>query len=176
MHLIFARIFVFWYTQTRHSWSQIYRFWFLRVILHFDKFQGANFKYENSSLKLVPKSRKIRQFVSQIWNFVLQKFCRLHKFKRTDFKYVNSFLRFWSNNALLVWNFSILSYSRDLTVWKTFKLLISNFTLLFWNDCLEIPNKTFLVPILRILIFARIFAIFLNSRELISNMTICFRN
>ena len=39
-------------TQKWHFWSQIYPFLFLHKILELDKFEAADFKYENNFLKL----------------------------------------------------------------------------------------------------------------------------
>ena len=58
--------------------------------MKFHKFEGVDFKYNNSFSKLQPKDTQMRQFWSQTYNFfALYKTLRFAKFKGTDFKYEN---------------------------------------------------------------------------------------
>ena len=45
-------------TQIRHFWFQISSFLVLPETLHLDEFESAFFKYNNSILKLLPKTLK----------------------------------------------------------------------------------------------------------------------
>ena len=56
-------------TQVRHFWSQIQAFLFFHEISQLDKFEGADFKYDNVVFKFQPKNTKIRHFWSKVWNF-----------------------------------------------------------------------------------------------------------
>ena len=49
-------------------------FSFFRKILHLDKLEGADFKYDNTVFKFHPKSTQFREFLSQIYGFFM-KFC-----------------------------------------------------------------------------------------------------
>ena len=75
-------------TQIRHFCSQIQAFSFFHEISHFDKFEGAGFKYDTSFLKFQPKNTKIRHLWSQIQIFsFFHEILQLGKFKGADFKY-----------------------------------------------------------------------------------------
>ena len=63
------------------------------------KFEGADFKYDNSFLKFQPKSTQIRHFGSQIQTFsFFHKILQLGKFKCGDFKYDKIVFKFQSKN------------------------------------------------------------------------------
>ena len=61
-------------TQIRHFWSQIQAFLFFREILQLDKFEGADFKYDNIVFKFQPKNTKMRHIWSQIQAFLFFSF------------------------------------------------------------------------------------------------------
>ena len=76
-------------TQIRHFWSQIQVFLFFRKILQLDKFEGADFKYDNSIFKILAqkypnkaflvKNSQIRHFWFQIQAFLFfRKILQLH--------------------------------------------------------------------------------------------------
>ena len=81
----------------------------MRKRLIFDKFEGADFKYDNSFLKFQPKNTQIRHFWSQIQAFSLfHDILQLDKLKGADFKSHNSFFKIlaqkYQNMAFLVKN------------------------------------------------------------------------
>ena len=77
-------------TQIRHFWFQIYAFWVFHEILQIDKFEGVDFKYDNSFSKILEqkypnkkaflvKNTQLRHFWSQIQRFLfLYKILKLH--------------------------------------------------------------------------------------------------
>ena len=71
-------------------WSQIQAFLFLHQILQLGKFEGCDFKYDNSFLKLQPKKYPNKaSFVPNLGIFVFREILQLDKFKGADFKYDN---------------------------------------------------------------------------------------
>ena len=71
-----------------------YTFFFSHEILQLDKFEGADFKYNNTFLKIVPENAQLRDIWSQILAFSLfHKILQLEKFNCPDFKHDNSFLK-----------------------------------------------------------------------------------
>ena len=68
---------------------------FFHEILQLDKFEGADFKYDNSFLKFQPENNQIRHFCSQVLAFsISHDIFQLDKFKGADFKYDNSCFKF----------------------------------------------------------------------------------
>ena len=66
-------------------------FVFSQIFFQIDIIEGADFKHDNISLKLLPKNTEVRHFQSQFQVFLL--FCKisqLEKFERADFKDKNS--------------------------------------------------------------------------------------
>ena len=63
--VVFAK---FWLksTEIRQFLSKFQSFFILHKTLHFGKFQGADFKYNNKSFKLQSKYPKIRHFQTQL--------------------------------------------------------------------------------------------------------------
>ena len=49
--------------QISHFWSETYVFLFFQKILKLDKFESADFKYENNSFKIVAQNYKIMGFL-----------------------------------------------------------------------------------------------------------------
>ena len=82
-------------SKIKHFWSQVESSFVLNETLQFHKFEGADFKYDNSFLKIA--ARKYTNKTILISN--LKFFCFCETFKSADFKYVNSFF-FFSNSAL----------------------------------------------------------------------------
>ena len=109
-------------TPKQHFWSQIQIFLFLNKNLQLDKFEGVDFKYDNSFLKFQPKNNKIRHFWSQNQAFSLfQDILQLDKFKGADFKYDNSFFKKilaqkHSNKVFLVPNLGVFVSSQNFTI------------------------------------------------------------
>ena len=54
-------------TQIGHLWFQILEFLFLRETLQLDKFEGVNFKYENSFFKFLSKITQKKDFRSHFY-------------------------------------------------------------------------------------------------------------
>ena len=68
---------------------------FLRKILQLDKFEGANFRYENSFLKFQPENTQIRHFWSKMQAFSLfHEILQLGKSEGADSKYDNIIFKF----------------------------------------------------------------------------------
>ena len=114
-----------------------------REILQIDKFEGVDFKSDNSFFKVLAqkfpnkpflaKNTKIRHFCSQIYTFLFyHKISQLDKFKGADFQYdKKNFLnsnpklprdsifgkKYW-NKAFLVQNLSIFVSSQNLELEK----------------------------------------------------------
>ena len=92
--------------------SKIYAFLLFYKVLQLNKFAGADFKYDNSFLKFLPKITQIRDFLCQI----------------------KAFLFFQKMFKLDMWQYYLQIPTQDY------------------------PNKAFLVPNLRVFIFALNFA------------------
>ena len=95
-----------------HFWSQLQPFLLFCEILKLDKFEGADFKYDNSFFKFQPKNIQIRHFWSQIQVYLFfHKILQLNKFEGADFKYDNSIFknlaRKYPNKTFLVKNIQI---------------------------------------------------------------------
>ena len=89
--------------------SKFRYFFIFHEILQQNKFEGADFKYDNIVFKFRPKSTQIRHFLSQILAFLFfGKTLLIDKFEGVDFKYDNSFFKIlaqkYSNKASLVPN------------------------------------------------------------------------
>ena len=56
----------FWKCRKRHFWYQTWRFFVLDEFSHFDIFEGADFKYDNSIFQISVKITEIRYFWCQI--------------------------------------------------------------------------------------------------------------
>ena len=66
-----------------------------RQNLQLDKFEGANFKYDNSFFKYQPKSTQIRHFWSEIQGFLfLHQTLQQDKFEDVDLKHDNNIFKF----------------------------------------------------------------------------------
>ena len=46
--------------------TRLLKFYFCTKVRIFGKFEGANFKYDNNFLKLLPKNTQVRKFWSQL--------------------------------------------------------------------------------------------------------------
>ena len=127
-------------TQIRHLQSLIYAFSLFHKILQIDRFEGADFKYDNSFLKFLPKNTQIRHFWSQIQAFSLfHKILRLDKFEGADFKCDNSSYKIlaqkYPNKAFLIPNLGIFISLQKNCNQKISRVLISNMTIVlikFW--------------------------------------------
>ena len=80
-------------------WSLSQVFSFFHEILESDKFQGADFKYDNIIFKFQPKNTRITHFWSHIFglSFIHQTLLQ-DKFKDTDFKYDYILFNFQTKN------------------------------------------------------------------------------
>ena len=67
--------------------------------MQIDKFEGADFKYDNSVFKILAHNYQNRAFlVPNLGIFIISQF-QLHKFKGSDFKYdMKAFLSFKIDN------------------------------------------------------------------------------
>ena len=126
-------------TQIRHFWSQIQVFLFFRKILQLDKFEGADFKYDNSIFKILAqkypnkaflvKNTQIRHFWSQIQVFLFfRKILQLDKFEGADFKYDNSIFKIlaqkYPNKAFLVKNSQIRHFWFQIQAFLFFRKIL----------------------------------------------------
>ena len=126
-------------TQIRHFWSQIQVFLFFRKILQLDKFEGADFKYDNSIFKILAqkypnkaflvKNTQIRHFWSQIQVFLFfRKISQLDKFEGADFKYDNSIFKIlaqkYPNKAFLVKNSQIRHFCFQIQAFFFFRKIL----------------------------------------------------
>ena len=65
---------------------EFYTIFFFGKILQLDKFEGVNFKYDNSFLKLLQKNNQIRQFWFHIWALLFSCITlKSDKFEGADF-------------------------------------------------------------------------------------------
>ena len=81
--------------QIRYFWSQIYAFSFFHKILQLDKFEGADFKYNNISFKFQSKIPKLAIFCLKFKYFCFcTKTLQQDKFKDADFRYSNIVFKF----------------------------------------------------------------------------------
>ena len=157
-------------TQIRHFWSKIpkngifgpkFGHFFFWKFCKLDKCEGADFKYDNIIFKFQSKNTKIRHSWSQIQAFsFLHQTLQQDKFDDADFKYDINVFKFQPQNTE-IWHFwsqisEFLFFAQNK---GNSRVLISNMTMVFQNCGLKHPNKAFLIPNLRILIFARNFAI-----------------
>ena len=81
-------------------WSETQFFLFLHETLQFDEFGDADFKYDNSYLKLLPKNTQICHFsLKYNKNFCFcPKICIFKTFKSVDFKYDHRIFKFLPKN------------------------------------------------------------------------------
>ena len=80
--------------------------------MELEKFEGADFKYDNRFLKFQPQNTQTWYFLSQIQAFSLfHDILQLDKFEGVDFKFDNSFFQIaaqnYPNHAFLVPNLDI---------------------------------------------------------------------
>ena len=65
---------------------------FFNEILQLDKFEGADFKYDNIAYKLQSKYLQVRRFWYQIYAFfIFSRILQLDKVESSNFKYDNVF-------------------------------------------------------------------------------------
>ena len=87
-----------------------FRHFFFRETLQIDKFEGTDFKYDNSFFKILAQKYPVKVFLvkntqkqhfwSQIQTFLfLHKILQLDKFENVGFKYDNSSLKFQPENT-----------------------------------------------------------------------------
>ena len=122
-------------TQIRHFWSQIQTFSFFPEILQFDKFKGADFKYDNRFLKFLPQNTQISHFWSHMQAFLLfHKISQIDKSEGADFKYDNSILKFQPKNTQIrhLWfQIQVFSFFTKFCSWINLMVLISNMKIVF---------------------------------------------
>ena len=145
--------------------SQLWAFLFLPKVLQLDTFEGADFKYDNIILKFQCKNTQIRHFWSQNKGFLsfLPKFSTRH-IRVRSFQIWQKYFRIPSpkicrSGICLVPNLRIFIFCTKLCNKANSKALILKITMVFQNCYPKHPNKTFLVPNLRILTFEQNFAI-----------------
>ena len=112
--------------EIRHNWWQIYVLLFLFNFLQFDKFEGADFKHEDSYLKVYQKEIQITHFWSQIYAVLyFWKISQFQKFEGADLKYGNNYFQSlpekYPNKAFLVANLGIL-FLFFFFFWKSLEL------------------------------------------------------
>ena len=101
--------------EIRHNWWQIYVLLFLFNFLQFDKFEGADFKHEDSYLKFYQKNIQITHFWFQIYAVLsFWKILQFQKFEGADLKYGNNYFQSlpekYPNKAFLVANLGIFFF------------------------------------------------------------------
>ena len=76
-------------------------FFLFQEVLQLDKFEEADFKYDDSFFKILAQKCPNKTFLVPHWvNFSFsQIFAKLDKFDGADFKYENSFLKFYYKNT-----------------------------------------------------------------------------
>ena len=123
----------------------------------FDKFQGADFKHDNSFLKLYSKNTQLRFF------FVFLQNLQLDKFKGADFKYDNSFFKNFSPKipkyVIFCSKFKDFHFCSNICNKANLRVLISNMTVFFQNSSQNTQLRHYWFQILKIFIFEPNFAI-----------------
>ena len=147
-------------------WYQVQTFLFFRKILQLDKFEGTDYRYDNSFLKLQPKNSQImrqkvkntqlKHFWSKIQKFFFRDILELDKFQGADFKYDKIIFKFqhsWSQiQAFLLFREIMqidkfegadFKYDNSTEMWQQFfKILAQKYL-----------NKVFSVPNLDVFVF-----------------------
>ena len=117
-------------------------------VLQLNKFEGADFKYDNIVFKLLPQNTQIKHAGSQIQPFLFfclffHKILQLDKFGGADFEYHDSFFKFLPKNTQIryfqtqTWVFALF---HEFCIQTNSRVLISNMTILFSNFSLKIPK------------------------------------
>ena len=84
----------------RHFWSQIQAFLFFRNILPLDKFDDADFKYDNIVFKFQPQNTQIGHFWSEVRDFCFfVKFCKQKNLRVLILNITIVFLQFFPKNT-----------------------------------------------------------------------------
>ena len=138
-------------TQIRHFWSQIQAFSLFHDILQLEKFEGADFKYDNSFIKFQPKNTQIRHFWSQMQPFLFfSENLQIGKFEGADFKSDNSVFKMYAqkypNNAFLVTNLRIFIFALNFATRQILRALILNMTTIFSKSSPEIQKSGIFGP------------------------------
>ena len=104
----------------------------------------------------------MRCFWPQIQSFLLQNFFQLFEFEDVDLKLTIFFFRFKpkkTKSGIFGLKFKEIYFCTEPCNNTNFRVLISSSTIAFQNCCPRHPNEVFLVPNLRIFIFAQKFEI-----------------
>ena len=89
----------------RHFWSQIKTFVFFCERLLLNKFEGADFKYDNSFLKILAQKSPNKAFsVPNLGILLFHEILQLDKFEDDDFEYDNNLFKFEPKNTQ-TWHF-----------------------------------------------------------------------
>ena len=87
---------------------------FFHETLQLDRFEGADFKYDNIFVKFYPKNTKIRLLCSRVKVILFSReLFEFKKFEGADFKYDNSL---YPKNAILVLNLGHFSFSQKVGI------------------------------------------------------------
>ena len=164
-------------TQIRHFQFQIQAFLFFYKSLQIDKYEGADFKYDNSFITVLAKNQSNKGFLvknTQIQAFFIHKTLQLDKVESIDFKYDNSFLIFQPKNTQTrhFWSQNQAFFPTKFCYQTNSRVLISNMTILFLNSSPKIPKSGISSSKFRHFCFFINFCKQTNMRGLISNMTI----
>ena len=111
--------------QLRHFLSQIQAFLFFDEVLLLNKFESANFIYDNVVFKFQPTNSQIIHFGSQIQAFLFfHKIVQIYKFEGAEFKYSNSFFTILyqkcPNKAFFVKNTQISHFGSEIEAFLFF--------------------------------------------------------
>ena len=86
-----------------------------------DKFEGADFKYDNSLLNFLPQNTQLIKFlVSNLGILIFHIISHFSKFEGADFKYDNNFFTILTekcpNKAFSVPNLGVFNFSQNFAI------------------------------------------------------------
>ena len=143
-----------------HFWSQLQAFLFFHEVFQLDKFEVADFKYDNIIFKFQPKKTKMRHFGPQIQAllFFSQKFCNERSsMELNSTKYI--FGLKYPKIAILFASLTISVSSKNFAIRQIRRCrfgIRQQFSKMLPQ---KYPNKALLVPNLDIFVFSQNFAI-----------------
>ena len=113
------QILAYMYPSNRYFGSKLKFVWLYMNFIHFDKFEGAYFKCDNSFFKILPKKPKWGIFFPKfqvLWFSILQNLRVLISNMTIVF---SSCYPKHPNKAILVPDLKILNFAWDFVFWKT---------------------------------------------------------
>ena len=159
---------------------------FFRKILQIDKFKGADFKYDNSFLKILAQNYPRKTFlVPNLAIFIISrnfahKILQLDQYEGADFKFNDKFLKFWLKNTQIRYFWSKFKHFCfffhkifQLDKFKDANFKYDNLFFKFQLENTQIRRFCFLIWHFH---FFTNFCSQKNSRVLLSNIMILFSN